>query len=234
MPTTPPTQPTKIAIFVEGLTELEFLKSLINEIATTKNVSLEIHAQHKGVLHLVTKQQAPKPEVHFLLANCCNDDQVKTLIIDNYSGLVSQGYSQIIGIRDVFPLSHADIPKLVKHAKTGLPTTPISPEIYLAVMEIESWFIEEHTHFKRIDIQLSEEKIEAAGFDKNTISAEQLANPALTLHQIYQTVGKAYKKSSKHIQRTVQALDYSELRTSTRTRSTSLNSALNAIEKHLC
>lgn len=42
-------------------------------------------------------------------------------------------------------------------------------------------------------------------------SAETIPAPAALLHQIYASVGLAYKKSRKHVQRTVKALDYEEV-----------------------
>lgn len=222
----------KIAIFVEGLTEQEFISGVLKSLVDERKLQIEIKSQFKGALQLkiLSTTCTSKPEWHVLIANCNNDEQVKTQIIENYNSLTTQGYQYIIGIRDVFPHLHQALPKLRAGLKIGLPKGIIPIEVHLAVMEVEAWFIEEYTHFSRIDEKITDTEINSAGYDKTTMSAEDLRNPAEVLHAIYQTVGKAYRKNNRQISRTISALDFGEILNATRKRAPSLNNAITSIE----
>lgn len=225
----------KIAIFVEGLTEQEFFSRLLKELAGQRRLQIEVSQQFQGTLqvHISTSGAMNPVDWHILIANCQNDDQVKTQIVDNYQSLAAGGYAYIIGIRDAFPLTHADLPSLTANLQTGLPNGAVPIEIHLAVMETETWFLEEHTHFSRIDQGLTHAAIKAAGFDISAARAEDIPNPAAILNAIYQSVGKAYKKTRRQIQRTVDAIDYQRLGTDVRKRSPSLAAVLGTLETAL-
>lgn len=96
--------------------------------------------------------------------------------------------------------------------RTGVHTKGVPIHILLAVAEIEAWFIQEHTHFHRIDSRIDTTAFKSKfGFDPATESAETIPNPADLLHRIYGSVGNAYKKTRAHVQRTVDVLDYAVL-----------------------
>jgi hypothetical protein len=95
----------KVALFVEGLTELEFVKSLITELCGARGIAFEIYEQYRGNLVLVKVERPPGASTHILIADCHSDDQVKTQIRDQYPSLVAAGYSHVIGLRDVYPLT---------------------------------------------------------------------------------------------------------------------------------
>ena len=225
----------KIAVFVEGLTELEFLSKLLKEIAGQRRLQIDVGQQFQGSLqvHISTLNPANPIDWHVLIANCQNDEQVKTQIVDNYASLAAAGYAHIIGIRDAYPFTHADLPLLSVNLRTALPQGIVPIDIHLAIMETESWFLEEHSHFSRIDNRLTDAAIKAAGFDFGTTRAEDVPNPAALLHEIYQTVGKAYKKTRRQIQRTVEAIDYRSLEKDVRQRSPSFASLLGSLEAAL-
>ena len=203
--------PKKLAVFVEGFTEQEFTIQLIVELVGKHNVSFEIHRQDNGYLSLVELRNQLTPAVHVLVANCCTDNQVKSQIADQYLSLQSAGYSLIIGLRDVYPLGHADIPKLEANLNIGLPAGTPAIHMHLAILEIEAWFLEELTHFERIDPNLTLPTVIANGFDYPNVRAAYLLNPATTLDNIYRSVGKRYKKKTRQIQRTVKSLSYEDM-----------------------
>ena len=75
----------KFAVFVEGFTEQEFVIRLLRKLAGEKQLRFEIYDQHRGYLQLRSFIQHPEeiPEWNVLIANCNNDEQVKTQIFDN-------------------------------------------------------------------------------------------------------------------------------------------------------
>ena len=75
----------KFAVFVEGSTEQEFVIRLLKDLAGSKQLQFEIYDQHRGYLQLKSfAHPEENPEWMVLIANCHNDEQVKTQIIDNY------------------------------------------------------------------------------------------------------------------------------------------------------
>jgi hypothetical protein len=221
----------KLAVFVEGLTEQEFTIKLLKELAGSHGISFVIHTQHKGTLNFTELRSNPSPEISVLVANCATDGQVKSQIRDRYSNLKAAGYELIIGLRDVHPISYSEISKLEALLMDQLPVDSVPISMHLAIMEIEAWFIEETSHFSKIDSQITPAHLVTGGFDPATEKAHELENPAKILNAIYKTVGKSYNKSKKHIERTVNAIDYTELYLNTKNRAPSLEKFISALER---
>jgi|JI10StandDraft_1071094.scaffolds.fasta_scaffold97331_2 hypothetical protein len=235
----------KIAFFVEGQTEQFFLNKLLIEIAAREKIKIELQKfQGKGK---PTQQIFPNNTVnpavatHFaLIYDCGGDESVKPRILENYIGLINTGYSQVVGIRDLFPL--LDLLKLEDKLKNGyirngkpiLPPLPPKCEIIVAVNEVEAWFIAECNHFQCIDIQLTNAFISSRiGFDPCNYDTTLFANPAEDLNKIYNLVGKRYNKSIANIEQTVQCLDYANLYLNVRNRISKLNDLITTIENFL-
>lgn len=205
----------KLAIFVEGQTEQAFVRKLLEEIAGTKNIVIEERAARGGRkdkrrMRLLDATDAASGKKYFvMIVDCGSDERVKSDIVERYDGLVKSGYEGIIGIRDVYPEERRDVPRIRQRLPYKLKSVPIEVLFVLAVMEIEAWFLAEHTHFMRIHDELTARRIhEEMGFDPAVEDMQLRDHPAEDLHRIYQLVGLAYKKTKTHIQRTVGLLDY--------------------------
>ena len=210
----------KMAIFVEGETELCFIDKLIREIANEKNLQIVLERAFGGgnriarTFNIVYDSgSGSDKEFYIRIVNSGTDNRVGSDIRDNYGALVNLGFSAIIGVRDVYPdFSLADLPKLRTGLCYRLKTQPISVDFVLGVMEIEAWFLAEHTHFPRIHPRLSASRIAAIhGFDPSVDDMQLRANPALDLHNAYSLECLAYKKTGSQIQRTVGTLDYAAM-----------------------
>jgi hypothetical protein len=209
----------KLAIFVEGQTELIFIDRLLREISGRRGLLIE-HSEAQGGgrgarrLRLV-KQVAPKPhhEFYVMIVNCGSDSRVKSDIHERYEGLVRAGYERIIGIRDVYrDFEHSQILKLRAMMQWGMRTEPIRVRFILSVMEIEAWFLAEHTHLMKINPLLTPQTIrEQFGFDPQLDDLERRPHPAEDLDRIYRFGGAAYAKHRNHVQRTVDLLDYERI-----------------------
>jgi hypothetical protein len=192
----------KMAIFVEGLTELKFIDRLLREIITERHLQIA-HARASGgargsrrVMSISAISEAHEErKYYFLIVDSSSDNRVGSDIRENYDSMAAQGYASIIGLRDVRPdFSFAEIPKLRGRLSYRLKTKPIQVIFALGVMEIEAWFLAEHSHFDPIsgDMQLRE-------------------NPAKDLSDSYALEGLAYAKRTAQIQRTIDALDYAAI-----------------------
>src|SRR4051812_48015868 len=99
----------KMAIFVEGYTEVVFIDRLIEELANKNSVLIEWRVIRGGMSSSRTtrmlKAKAPEPDREHLVVifDCGNDDLVKTRIRQEYQNLTTAGYSRIVCLRDVYP-----------------------------------------------------------------------------------------------------------------------------------
>lgn len=193
--------PRKMAVFVEGYTELLFVDRLIQAIAEQNSVYIEKRKIRGGSTCRRTSQliEATSPlttESHFVLIyDCGNDELAKDRIVEEYANLARNGYTKVICIRDVYPILQSDIVKLEMRLPKFVPTKPIVVDFILSIMEIEAWFMAEHTHFGRVDAELTAAAIHAAlGFNPQHDDMSLRSHPAADLHQCYSIVGKSYTK----------------------------------------
>lgn len=147
----------RLAIFVEGYTEIVFVEKLIEEIAGQNKVLIEQRKIRGGsttqrTMGLIKASRPNTGQQYFiLLVDCGGDDLVKTRIREEHDNLTRKGYSRIIGLRDVRPkFTHGDIARLEATLPRYLKTSLAPVTFILAIMEIEAWFLAEGTHFPRI------------------------------------------------------------------------------------
>lgn len=229
----------KIAVFVEGYTELQLLIKLLPAICGHHNVRIAIYKQLHGLLHAVSLTGPTGASSFIMLADCATDGQVATQIRDRYAMLVAQGYTAVFGLRDVYPMKQTDVASLQAGLRRSTPTGTVPVEIHLAILETEAWFLDEWTHFERIDPALDETTRIAAGFDLRANPGVNWPHPAGTLSAIYKIAKKTYltaqgrRKRAFHIDRTVSALDAEELYMNASSRSPSFRSFLTSLENAL-
>jgi len=206
----------KLAIFVEGQTEKIFLENLIGEIAGVKNISFRRTVVTGNTLTILRQESEPpeNPASPYLvlLADCQNDERVKTVVLYQRPYLERANFSLILGLRDLHPNPLSSLQRITSKLKYGVPTSGVATHILLAVAEIEAWFLQDQNHYRQIDPALDSTTFKARfGFDPATESAESVQEPAALLHKIYGSVGKAYRKDRKRVERTVSALDIAQV-----------------------
>ena len=206
----------KMVVFVEGKTELLFVDKLIQEVANENAVVIEKRRIRGGnkvarTSSLIEAIDTVTNQRHFVLIyDCGSDESVKTRMLEEYANLTTKGgYSSIVCIRDVFPMPYANIKNLELGLPKYVPTKPVVVEFILAVMEVEAWFLAEHTHFARIDPKITCDTIaQNLGFDPRTDDLMLRLNPAADLHACHQLGGKTYRKARS---RQIKALDFAEV-----------------------
>ncbi len=207
----------RLAFFVEGATEVLFIEKLIQEIAGKNNVTIECGFVKGGktipkqLTVINAKSTVSGSEYYVLILNCQGDYQVKTRIAEEHFRFSSQGYEKIIGIRDVRPtFQYFEIPRLkaTLHKEFNLSLIPV--EIILSVMEIESIFLGETTHFEKIDPTITVEAIQSTlGFNPIIDDMELRSQPASDLANCYAIAGKTYEKNL--VKNTIDALDFDRI-----------------------
>ena len=208
----------RLAIFVEGQTEQQFVSKMLREIAGEKNIAIDelrwaLSRKGNRCFTVITASAKTADQKYYVLIyDCGGDSTVKTDIVDNYDGLAKNSYEKIIGLRDVYPLSSADIPALEYRLKFRVPTKPVPVDMLLAIMEIEAWFLAETTHFLKIHPALTVGRISThLNFDPTTQNVEERVCPADDLNSIYHLERFAYNKRKSNCQRTIDALEYGAL-----------------------
>lgn len=211
----------KLAIFVEGQTELIFLRHLLGYLAARREIYIDERELRgkRGVRLLKFIHHRPRPEppppFWVMLCNCGGDSTVVSDMLEQAPSLMAHGYGQILGLRDVYPLPHSKLPQLERTLRATLQRegpSGISMAIALAVLELEAWFIAEWHHFAVLDLELTPERIQGElGFDPRTESVEHLSHPADFLRQIYRLVGLSYHKRRNEVVELTRALDFAHL-----------------------
>ncbi|MDR0613125.1 MAG: hypothetical protein LBG45_06560 [Dysgonamonadaceae bacterium] len=212
----------KVAVFVEGQTEQIFVQKLIEQVispnkATVTTYQLRGGARHtKNLIFLKTQPATQQTDYYFGIYDCGNDSKVKEDIIEHSQSMKQNGFSLIIGLRDVYP-DNDKVASLRKYLNFGIPAD-VPTHIVLAVNEVEAWFLAEENHYSKIDTRLTLAMVnKIAGIDVSKDSTETVVHPTEKLQLIYR-----YSKSKNKVSRIVDALDYANLYINVRQRNNSL------------
>lgn len=232
----------KIAIFVEGYTEVQFLDKLIQEICGKNNVIIDAKKIRGGgkssgipkTISSINNINATKitnnEKYYFLIFDCGGDKSIASEILSQHESLHKNGYIKIIGIRDVRPeFTFGEIPRLEVNLRKYIKTNLIPVHYVLSVMEVEAWFLAETNHFANIDNSLNLELIKnKLGFNPEIDDLSLRETPMIDLDNCYKLVGKEYSKSNST---TVDAIDYENLYLNTRQKFVHLNNLMNCIDE---
>lgn len=220
----------KLAIFVEGPTEAEFVTRLLKELIATKRLSITTMKMSGG-------RNASHPRIQTLMAQdpivatteyCVNiyissaDNRVNSDVLEILPNLIPLGFNLIIALKDLrgdkkngVPKTLTDLPFIEAAEKTLFNSHPIPIVSIIAVMEIETWFIGETNHYVNINSTLTQPFIQShaaiIGVDPYVDVLENIFQPAETLNNIYRLVGTLYNKKRSKRKRTIGALDMTHL-----------------------
>lgn len=190
----------RLAIFCEGQTELLFVEKLFLRLANALSLHLDLikkegpstgrkDAWRRSTIIGTT------PKHYVQIVDCGKDSSVVSDIRELHSSLVRQGFSVILGIRDLYPHPIAQLDAVREAMESVLPIEPPKAKVALAILEVEAWFIGEHTHFQVIDAKLTPAVVTGTlGQDPATCDLTSIAQPASALNAIYQNAGKGYSK----------------------------------------
>lgn len=195
----------RMAIFVEGYTEVSFTERLIRELAGKRNIAVEAvrisggSQAPKQYVQLHATGVSPDNSHYFLIYDCRGETQVAARIRQEHESLTKKGYQSILGLRDVRPsYTREKIPELQRMVQFGQRTKLAPLEILFSIMEVEAWFLAEDTHFSRIDQSLNPQRIAAElGFTPGRDDMTERDHPAKDLDDCYRLVGQEYKKGGK-------------------------------------
>ncbi|MBI6941302.1 hypothetical protein JET76_08115 [Pseudomonas putida] len=228
----------KVAIFVEGQTELHFVHRLVNEIAGHGVAKVELWIHRGGSYIQLRSEGVPEEfaDVLVMLVNCGGDGSVKSSILERRELLAAKDFKVIMGLQDLFPKSLEDRERFEAGLAKGLEFPGQSIQIFLAIAEVEAWFLSESTHFERVDPTLSLDRIRAEiGFDPSSPTLESdVPHPTNKLKEIYGLVDRRYRKREAETHSMVSHLDFDEIYTTVRSVSSSLDAFISSLESAIC
>ena len=207
----------KLSVFVEGQTEQIFMEKLISEIANKGEASVKLMKAMYGSKEprkiMILKDAQLDRKYYIQIIDCGNDTSIQSDIRDNAASLQREGFHKIIGLRDVYPHPHEQIPRLPRLAEQLLPReTDIPVKVLFSITEMETWFLKEHSHLLKIHDSLTPGYIKnETGYDLENDNLEQdkkYHHAAGVLKQIYGLANKSYNKKKSKVQQIVNKLDY--------------------------
>lgn len=224
----------RMAIFVEGQTEITFVRRLLQEMVGEANVIIIEERKERGYFTLQKGFPNAGERYEVLAVNCGNDEEVATSIRDRYDNLVAAGYGLVIGLRDLYPKGHLDYQKLQDGINAGLPAGPAPCFVVVALTEVEAWFLQEQNHFLQVSPILDRQCIiDKINYDIDNDIAEDQVKPSKTLNSIYSIAGKRYTKKKYHVSNIVWSLDMENLYLDRRAKLTSFDRFVALIESFL-
>lgn len=229
----------KLAIFVEGYTESKFVLKLLQEFFNKNSISIIINefsnrTECPIIKEIISSGDDTKFEI--LIFNSCTDNQVLSDLKERYTGLKDAGYTQFIGLRDLYPYKYNEKDELISINKEILRKENIDNTRFIfATMEVETWFIAECNHYLKVHDDLTSVNIKDNCIDLENIGSfeKDIEEPAKTLNKIYKLVDFAYLKTDKQTTRTIDNLDYENLYLNVRNKIPSLNKLFEVIEEFI-
>lgn len=206
----------KLAIFVEGTTEQIFAEKLVQYLGKRQRLGIRVERMHGGrrsvgraISEIQGTSETGDHEYFVLIVDCGQDERVTSDIRERYDALIASDYRIIVGIRDVHPHARDDISRLRRAVASVLPSRPIQPLLVLGIMEAETWFLAEYTHFPRIHAALTLDRIEReCGFNPQRDDMQLRDQPSKDLENIYFLEAINYHKTRNQVDRTVNSLDF--------------------------
>lgn len=175
----------KIAIFVEGQSELIFVRNLLYHLLDSTKFSFECFKLHANSQQEVPYEyNNPHAEVHFQIISVGNDERVLDAIKERKDRLLNKGFTKIIGLRDMYSKAYRNESKNINDKVTQqfieAVTTAIAEmdnadkiSFHFAIMELEAWWLSMYNLFTKINklltVRFIEEKL---GYNLSQIDPE--------------------------------------------------------------
>lgn len=206
----------KVAIFTEGQTELIFVREFLFRLVDPSKLSIECwELLAHNLSYVPFSYSSPSPEVHFFIVDAHGDKGVLSAIREREKDLIQKGgYEKIIGLRDMYSEEYKKLSpraindsitqKLIQSYNLTIQNMTHSTKIrlYLAIMEIEAWFLAMYNIFKKIDPILTVEFIrQNLNIDlKTTDPQKKFYKPFDQLDSIYALCERKYGKKRDEIE----------------------------------
>lgn len=206
----------KIALFVEGQTELVVVREYLLRWFNYSDISIECRTLFTdGKFHTAPYDfPTPTPQYFFQIINVGNDNAVLSRILKREEYMWNEGYEKIIGLRDMYSKDYREVTHTIddnvnqrfinvhKETITKRAKKPENIAICFAIMETEAWFLGLSHIFEKMDTRLTHRFIQGntAHDLENHDPEATVFHPATVLNDIYNLIGQKYKKHEGDIE----------------------------------
>ncbi len=223
----------KVAVFVEGQTELIFIRKLLQIVFEYTDINIKSSNLVGGIRakKIVEDYLVPNAQIEFTIFSVDNDNRVLGEMKLRERNLFERGYTLVVGIRDMYGEDYKDAIR-----EMGLPPQTVSriindkfrnqsletikkmsdpTNIYLifSVMEIEAWILGIKDFLFKVDSRLTHNHIKAlVGHSLHEVEIEDVIyHPAKVLRRILESVSFDYDKSRAALHSILSKLDASDI-----------------------
>jgi hypothetical protein len=206
----------RIAFFVEGQTESIFLTYLIEQYFSPGIASMQLSRIHGNKTHVLRKAKIhSSTEFYVLIVNVEGDEKVTSAIKERAEKLFSQeAYEMVIAIRDLYPNDACKKNDIENAFSKIFSSYSYSNKIFLilSIMEVEAWFIAEHSVFSRLFPGAQTNRINnELGLCLENDNIESYNHPAKILGEISRMHSSCYDKKAHEIHAICSRIDFAEL-----------------------
>ena len=214
----------KIAIFVEGQSELIFVREYLLKQFEYQGIDLECRNLFRDENIQSAQYDFPNAnaKIHFQIINVGNDSSVLQRILKREQLLWNAGYDRIIGLRDMYSSDYIQAmkqpreikpelnQKFIEGANKTLEQKAIKPQnikFHFAIMELEAWFlgIPKLWERKGITNQIIQEKLK---YNLSETDPEiTFLHPAETVKEILKIVNESYRKQASEVESLVSCIE---------------------------
>ncbi|NJN78919.1 MAG: DUF4276 family protein [Saprospiraceae bacterium] len=211
----------KVAIFVEGQTELIFVREFLLKIFEYQNINI-------GCFNLFTNNNYHSTDYafpseinetypfYFEIINVGNDNAVLSRILRREKYLWNSGFDKIIGLRDMYSRVYREEAQNAQISETlnqlfkqthqeqidKQAERPNDIHFIFAIMEVEAWFLGFQEVFMSLDARLTIDFIQQnLDFDLSSIDLETtFFHPTKNINEIYSLVNETYTKRRSEVE----------------------------------
>lgn len=206
----------KLAVFVEGQTELIFVREFLKQWYTYDSTIIGFDCYNllaNEFCDAAYKYGSEESENYYMLVNVGNDKSVLSKILARLTYLINQGYQLVIGLRDMYSKQYVQdagghvidesiIQKHIDAVRDVLDGTAEGNRVnfHFAIMEVEAWLLGMHDYLMSVDKRLTSGYIQdSLGVDLSEDPEKTFVHPSVDLDRIYGLVGKKYDKHQSDI-----------------------------------
>lgn len=215
----------KTAIFVEGQTELIFVREMLLRLFEYQNIRIGCHTLFTDSKFQSTEYSFGDDTAayYFQIINVGNDNAVITRLLNREKYLWNIGFERIIGLRDMYSNAYRALSrerkidetlnqKFIQGSRKTIDEKAEKPEnIFLsfAIMEAEAWLLGMPIAFERMNEDLTLKNIaKHLNINLNEIDTEtKFFHPANEVKAIFELTENKYKKRKGDVNALVNCIE---------------------------
>lgn len=217
----------RVALFVEGHTELCLVREMLLKHHQYSNVSISCTELHSSESHEVPYCYNSGGSFEFdYRIICTNGDAVITRVAERSQYLEHGNFDLVIGIRDIYSQEYDDLAygrieetlireMVYRQRKSFDKLVVCSAEKHLcfARMEVEAWILSMPGLLTRVTGAVNDsEHLELYKPNDHRVNVEkEVYRPAVLLNTVYSRFGKTYDKSREESNRIAHLLDITDV-----------------------